>query len=85
MPTAQEEFALLHAAYRKALFKIISHAVFFVLCCTIAVIARKMLKMPPSLLTVVFAVALILFGGDLFRFLRNRRRLQLWLEAQKQS
>ena len=85
MPTAKEEFAALHAAYRKALFTIISHGIFFVVCCTVAVLARKMLKMPPSLLTVVFAVALVLFGGDLFRFLRHRRRLQLWLGAQNNS
>jgi predicted exporter len=82
MPTTQEEFAVLHAAYRKALFKIISHGVFFTLCCAVAVIARRMMKMPPSLLTVVFAVALILFGGDLVSFFRHRRRLQRWLEAQ---
>jgi hypothetical protein len=34
-----------------------------------------MLKMPPALLTVVFFIALLLFGGDLLRFLSCRRRL----------
>ena len=81
MPAATEDFATIHAAYRKSLFTIIGHGVFFVVCCAVAVIARRMFKMPPALLTVVFAVTLILFGGDLIRFLRHRRRLQLWREA----
>lgn len=81
MPAAPETFATLHAAYRKSLFTIIGHGIFFVVCCAVAVIARRMFKMPPALLTVVFAVALVLFGGDLFRFLRHRRRLQRWLAA----
>jgi hypothetical protein len=72
---AVNELAAAEAAYRKSLFTIIGHAVFFVGCCTLAVIARRMLKMPPALLTVVFLVALLLFGGDLFRFLSCRRRL----------
>jgi hypothetical protein len=33
------------------------------------------MNMPPALLTVVFFVALILFGGDLLRFLSHRRKL----------
>lgn len=81
MPAATEDFATLHAAYRKSLFTIIGHSVFFVVCCAVAVIARRMFKMPPALLTVVFAVALVLFGGDLIRFLRHRRHLQRWRET----
>ena len=81
MPDEPEDFATIHAAYRKALFTIIGHGVFFVVCCAVAVIARRMFKMPPALLTVVFAVALVLFGGDLIRFFRHRRRLQRFLTA----
>ena len=73
---AMIELATLEAAYRKSLRTIIGHAVFFVLCCTVAVVFRSMMKMPPALLTVVFLVALVLFGGDLLRFLSYRRRLR---------
>lgn len=81
MPAAIENFATLHAAYRKALFTIIGHGIFFAVCCVVAIIARRMFNLPPALLTVVFAVALVLFGGDLFRFFRHRRRLQIFLAA----
>ena len=39
-----------------------------------------MIGMPPALLTVVFAVALVLFGGDILRFLALRRRYRRLLE-----
>ena len=72
---ATEDLATLEAAYRKARWTIIGHGVFFFVCCAIAVIVRGMTKMPPALLTMVFLVALILFGGDIWRFLSCRRRL----------
>lgn len=77
-----DELVTAETAYRKALFTIIGHGIFFVACCTLAVIARRMFKMPPALLTVVFAVALILFGGDLLRFVSTKRRLARLREAQ---
>jgi hypothetical protein len=75
------ELAALEVAYRKARRTIIGHTVFFVLCCTIAIILRRMFNMPPALLTVVFFVALILFGGDLLRFLSYRRQLRRMRES----
>jgi len=78
---AAEEIQAAETAYRKALFTIIGHGIFFVVCCAVAVIARRMFKMPPALLTVVFAVALLLFGGDLLRFVSTRRRLARLLGA----
>lgn len=79
--SAADELVAAEAAYRKALFTVIGHGVFFVACCAVAVIARRMFKMPPALLTVVFAVALLLFGGDLFRFVSTKRRLARLREA----
>jgi len=38
--------------------------------------------MPPALLTVAFFVALGLFGGDLWRFIRCRRSRQRWREKE---
>ena len=68
-------------SYRKARFTLIGHGIFFLVCCTVAVIARRMFKMPPALLTVVFAVALVLFGGDILRFILARRHLRRLQEA----
>jgi hypothetical protein len=73
---ATADRATLEAAYRKALWTIIGHSVFFVVCCVIAIVARKMFKLPPALLTVAFFAALILFGGDFWRFISYRRRLR---------
>jgi cytochrome c biogenesis protein CcdA len=73
---AMTDLASLEAAYRKARWTILGHALFFFVCCTAAVILRRMFKMPPALLTVVFAVALILFGGDILRFLSYRRKVR---------
>ncbi|WP_414661287.1 hypothetical protein [Horticoccus sp. 23ND18S-11] len=75
-PDDLTDLAALEKAYRKALFTILGHGLFFLACCVVAVLARRMLKMPPALLTVVFAVALILFGGDFIRFLSYRRKLR---------
>lgn len=72
---AMAELATLEAAYRKSKWTIIGHAVFFVVCCTIAIVLRRMFNMPPALLSVVFIVALLLFGGDLLKFLSYRRKL----------
>jgi hypothetical protein len=68
--------AAIERAYRKALWTIIGHAIFFIVCVVIAVVARRMFKMPPALLTVAFFAAMILFGGDFWRFLTCRRRLR---------
>jgi hypothetical protein len=70
------DLAAVEAGYRKALWTIIGHSVFFVGCCVIAILARKLFKLPPALLTVAFFVALFLFGGDIWRFLSFRRRLR---------
>jgi cytochrome c biogenesis protein CcdA len=69
-----DDLATVEAGYRKALWTIIGHSAFFVLCCIIAIIVRRFLKLPPALLTVAFGVAVILFGGDFWRFLSFRRR-----------
>jgi hypothetical protein len=73
--------AQLEAAYRKSLWTIVGHGVFFIACCTVAILARRAFKMPPVLLTVVFFVALVLFGGDIWRFFSCRRRLRRAREA----
>lgn len=72
----RDELAAAEASYRKALWTIIGHAVFFVACCVVAILARRLFKLPPALLTVAFFVALLLFGGDFWRFLATRRRVR---------
>ena len=71
-----EELAALEKAYRKFRFTVICHSAFLVLCIATATIVRRMVGMPPALLTVVLGAAFLLFGGDFFRFLSYRRRLR---------
>jgi hypothetical protein len=74
-PTA-EEIAVVEAAYRKALFKLVGLGVFIVACCAAAVVVRKMFGLPSAFLSVVFIVALLLFSPDIFRFMVLRNKLQ---------
>ena len=76
MPAAETDLARVEAAYRKVLRTILGHAVFFAACCVVAIVLRRMFRLPPALLTVAFFVALLLFGGDLIRFLNCRSRLR---------
>ena len=78
---SNEDPVALQIAYRKALWTIIGHGVFFVVCCVLAILLRRLFKLPPALLTVAFFVALLLFGGDLWRFVRCRRKLAKLREA----
>lgn len=76
MSPTEQETAALEAAYRKSLFTVLGHLVFVVVCCGGALVLRRMFGLPPAFLSVVFLVALVLFGGDIFRFLRLRYRVQ---------
>ncbi len=76
MTPTEQETATLEAAYRRALFKVLGHLVFVVVCCAAAFVLRRMFGLPPAFLSIVFLVALVLFGGDIFRFLRLRYRVQ---------
>ncbi len=77
-----EDIATVQAAYHKALWAIIGHSIFFVACCTLAIVLRRIFKMPPALLTVAFFAALVLFGGDFWRFVSCRRKLRKLREAE---
>ena len=73
---SNEDPAMIQLLYRKALWTIIGHGVFFAVCCVVAIVLRRLFKLPPALLTVAFFVALLLFGGDLWRFVRYRNKLR---------
>jgi hypothetical protein len=75
-PEEITDLATLQVAYRRALFTVLGHSVFFVVCCVFAIILRRMMNLPPALLSVAFVVALVLFAGDFWRFLAYRRRLR---------
>ena len=79
------ELATAEAAYRKILRTILGHSVFFIICCVLAIVLRRMFKLPPALLTVAFIVALLLFGGDLIRFISCRSRVRRLREQHAHS
>jgi cytochrome c biogenesis protein CcdA len=85
MAVSNAELNAAEAAYHKILWTILGHTIFFVVCCVAAIILRRFLRMPPALLSVAFFVALLLFGGDLLRFIRCRSRLRQLREQQNLS
>lgn len=70
------DLAALETAYRRSLFTILSHVIFVVVCCVLALVLRRLFKLPPALLGVALIVALIMFGADIVRFIRCRDRLR---------
>jgi cytochrome c biogenesis protein CcdA len=85
MAVSNAELNAAEAAYHKILWTILGHTAFFVVCCVIAIILRRMSRLPPALLSVAFFVALVLFGGDFIRFIRCRSRLRRLREQQNFS
>jgi hypothetical protein len=72
----EEEIARMEAAYRRAKFTLIGHALFLGLCCAAGVLLRRGFGQPPIFLAVVFIVALLVFGGDIMKFLYCRNELR---------
>lgn len=81
---SDEEIAEIERGYRRAKWTLIFHGVFVAVVCVPAVLLRRFFQMPPALLGVVFIVALIVFGGDIMRFLRYRERIRR-LAAENES
>ena len=81
MAADPDDPALLLAAYRKAIWKLIWLGVFAAGCLVFVYFARRMFKLPPALLTLPTIAALILFGVDIFRFFRLRNAVQRMREA----
>jgi hypothetical protein len=63
-------------AYRRALWKLAAHALFVGSCVVFAVVIRRTFKLPSAMLGLALIAALILFSGDIMRFLRARERLK---------
>jgi cytochrome c biogenesis protein CcdA len=63
-------------AYHRAFWTVVGHALFVGACCVGVVMVRRFFRLPSALLGVVFIVALIVFGGDIMRFLRARERFR---------
>jgi hypothetical protein len=65
----------LEKAQRRAKRTLIGHAIFVFLCLIAALILRKLLRYPPQLAWTVFAVPLVVFSGDIARFLWRSHNL----------
>lgn len=81
MAAIPEEPAALLAAYRRAIRKMIGLGIFFALCFALVFFARRAFSLPPALLTLPMIAALILFGADLWRFVRLRSAVQRMRET----
>jgi cytochrome c biogenesis protein CcdA len=76
MDETAEETAAIERAYNRAWWTIVGHAIFVAACCAGVILLRRLFRLPSALLGVVFIVALIVFGGDIMKFLRARDRLR---------
>jgi hypothetical protein len=65
----------LEKAQRRAKVILIGHAIFVGLCCIAALMLRKLLRFPPQLAWTVFAVPLIVFSGDIARWMWRSHQL----------
>jgi hypothetical protein len=74
--SADDDFAMVQKAYRRARWTLIGHAVFLGGGLLFATVVRRAAGLPPALLGVAIIVALVLFGGDIMKFLRLRDRLR---------
>jgi hypothetical protein len=84
MSADPQNFVDLDRAYRAARFKVITHLIFVVVCCGGALILRRFFRLPPLMIGIVLIVALLVFAGDIMRFLRlrdQRRQRQAALRA----
>lgn len=66
----------IRSAYRRALWTLVGHGIFVGACVALAALARRVFRLPPALLGVALIVALVVFGGDIMRFLRLRERVR---------
>jgi hypothetical protein len=71
-----EEIARMEAAYRRAKFTLIGHAIFLFLACFAGVVLRRGFGLPPIFLAGVLIVALLVFGSDIMKFLHCRNELR---------
>ncbi len=76
MSASHDEISRLEAAYRRAKFTIICHAIFLGTACFVGVIVRRAAGLPPIFLFTVLVVALVLFGGDIMKLFYCRNELK---------
>lgn len=76
MTPAEDELAEVERTYRKLRFTLLLHLGFFLACCGVAFVARRGMGLPPAMLGLVIIVALLVFGGDIWKFLTCRERLR---------
>ncbi|MEO7415007.1 MAG: hypothetical protein ABIZ81_16830 [Opitutaceae bacterium] len=65
----------LEKAQRRAKRTLIGHAIFVIICCFVALILRKLLRYPPQLAWTVFAAPMLVFSGDIARWLWRSHQL----------
>lgn len=68
-PLPLDETARLQATYLRLRRTFFRNLIFFLVCCILALILRRLLRFPPGLSWVVFAVPAVLFAGDVIRLL----------------
>jgi hypothetical protein len=70
-------------AYGRSRRTIFGHVIFLGVACTVAIVLRRSFKLTPILLATVLIVALLVFAGDIMKFLYHRNELRRLRAAKK--
>lgn len=76
MSASDDELAEVERAYRKVRWSLLFNFGFVVVGCLVATGVRQSVGLPPTMLGAVLIVALLVFGGDIMKFIRCRDRLR---------
>jgi hypothetical protein len=76
MSSIRQQIAEMETKYRRARFTIICHLVFLVAVFVAGAVARRALGFSTMFLATALIVALVVFGGDIMKFLYCRNELR---------
>jgi uncharacterized membrane protein YoaK (UPF0700 family) len=75
----ESDIESLLVAYQKSRRAVIGHVVFLVICCAAALLLRRYFNLPPLLCWTVFAVAGLVFSGDIIQLISCHLKLKRFI------
>ncbi|MEY4941240.1 MAG: hypothetical protein RIQ93_2975 [Verrucomicrobiota bacterium] len=77
--TEETDIDALLCAYQKARRAVIGHVIFLVICCAAALLLRRYFNLPLILCWTVFAVAGLVFSGDIIQLISCHLKLKRFI------
>lgn len=79
--TEETDIDALLRAYQKSRRAVIGHVIFLAVCCVAALLLRRYFNLPPLLCWTVFAVAGLVFSGDILQLISCHVKLKRFIAA----